>query len=155
MLDDAIKTQLKAYLERVSQPFDIVASLDGSESAQEMRALLETIASHLAGAIEGLRADALERETAVAEERGLILADTPSGRLHKALTEKQLAAAVFSFSEGLADPGFLMLGAQLGGGTNIGAALAHAAGQLGAPRRQDRAYRLGRPVPHARSRHPG
>ena len=36
------------------------------------RALLETLASHLAGAIEGLRAGALERETAVAEERGLL-----------------------------------------------------------------------------------
>jgi two-component system nitrate/nitrite sensor histidine kinase NarX len=36
------------------------------------RALLETIASHLAGGIEGLRAAALERETAVAEERGFI-----------------------------------------------------------------------------------
>lgn len=36
------------------------------------RALLETIASHLAGAIEGLRAAALQRETAMAEERGFI-----------------------------------------------------------------------------------
>jgi two-component system nitrate/nitrite sensor histidine kinase NarX len=36
------------------------------------RALLETIASHLAGAIEGLRAAALHRETAVAEERSFI-----------------------------------------------------------------------------------
>lgn len=36
------------------------------------RALLETLASHLAGAIEGLRAGALERETAVAEERSLL-----------------------------------------------------------------------------------
>jgi two-component system nitrate/nitrite sensor histidine kinase NarX len=36
------------------------------------RALLETIASHLAGAIEGLRAAALQREKAVAEERGFI-----------------------------------------------------------------------------------
>ncbi|MES2717470.1 MAG: type IV pili methyl-accepting chemotaxis transducer N-terminal domain-containing protein [Pseudomonadota bacterium] len=36
------------------------------------RALLETMASHLAGAIEGLRAAALQRETAVAEERGFI-----------------------------------------------------------------------------------
>jgi two-component system nitrate/nitrite sensor histidine kinase NarX len=36
------------------------------------RALLETIASHLAGAIEALRAAALQRETAVAEERGFI-----------------------------------------------------------------------------------
>jgi len=36
------------------------------------RALLETLASHLAGAIEALRAQALERESAVAEERGLL-----------------------------------------------------------------------------------
>jgi two-component system, NarL family, nitrate/nitrite sensor histidine kinase NarX len=36
------------------------------------RALLETIASHLAGAIESLRAAALQRETAVAEERSFI-----------------------------------------------------------------------------------
>jgi two-component system nitrate/nitrite sensor histidine kinase NarX len=36
------------------------------------RSLLETIASHLAGAIEGLRAAALQCEAAVAEERGFI-----------------------------------------------------------------------------------
>ncbi len=36
------------------------------------RALLETLASHLAGAMEGLRVDALQREAAVAEERGLL-----------------------------------------------------------------------------------
>lgn len=40
--------------------------------ADDDRALLETMASHLAGAIEGLRAAALQRETAVAEERGFI-----------------------------------------------------------------------------------
>ena len=38
----------------------------------EDRALLETLASHLAGAIESLRVGALEREAAVAEERGLL-----------------------------------------------------------------------------------
>jgi two-component system, NarL family, nitrate/nitrite sensor histidine kinase NarX len=36
------------------------------------RALLDTLASHLAGAMESLRASALERESAVAEERGLL-----------------------------------------------------------------------------------
>ena len=40
--------------------------------ADEDRVLLETIASHLAGAIESLRAAALQRETAVAEERSFI-----------------------------------------------------------------------------------
>jgi zinc protease len=43
----------------------------------------------------------------------LILADTPSGRLHKNLVEGQQAAGVFGFSEGLADPGFILFGAQL------------------------------------------
>ncbi len=38
----------------------------------EDRAWLEALASHLAGAIEGLRAQALQREAAVAEERGLL-----------------------------------------------------------------------------------
>jgi two-component system nitrate/nitrite sensor histidine kinase NarX len=42
------------------------------ELSRDDRALLETIASHLAGAIEALRAAALQRETAVAEERGFI-----------------------------------------------------------------------------------
>ncbi len=42
------------------------------ELADDDRALLETIASHLAGAIESLRVAALQRESAVAEERGFI-----------------------------------------------------------------------------------
>lgn len=40
--------------------------------APDDRALLETLASHLAGAAESLRAGALERETAVSEERSLL-----------------------------------------------------------------------------------
>jgi zinc protease len=59
---------------------------------------------------------------AAVELLNIILADTPSGRLHKALTEKQLASAVFSFSEGLHDPGFVLLGAQLGPGQDVDAA---------------------------------
>jgi two-component system nitrate/nitrite sensor histidine kinase NarX len=38
----------------------------------EERALLDALASHLASAMESLRADALEREAAIAEERGLL-----------------------------------------------------------------------------------
>lgn len=53
-----------------------------------------------------------------------VLADTPSGRLHKQLTEKQLAAVVFSFAQGLHDPGFMLLGAQLSSGQNADAARA-------------------------------
>jgi len=45
MLDEQLKTQLSAYLERVQQPFELVASLDDSETARDMRELLTTIQS--------------------------------------------------------------------------------------------------------------
>ena len=51
---------------------------------------------------------------AAVEVLGLVMGDTPSGRLHKRLTEKQLAANTFAYSQGLAEPGFAVFGAQLG-----------------------------------------
>lgn len=45
MLDTGIKEQLAAYLQRVTQPFEIVASLDDSASAREMLELLQEIES--------------------------------------------------------------------------------------------------------------
>ena len=41
MLDANIKAQLKSYLERVTQPIEIVASLDEGPKSQEMRELLQ------------------------------------------------------------------------------------------------------------------
>jgi alkyl hydroperoxide reductase subunit F len=45
MLDTNLKSQLQGYLERISQPVEIVASLDDGESSQEMLDLLEDIES--------------------------------------------------------------------------------------------------------------
>jgi len=45
MLDTNLTGQLKAYLERVREPFEMVASLDDSSSAHEMRELLEEVAA--------------------------------------------------------------------------------------------------------------
>ena len=45
MLDAAIKNQLQAYLEKLQQPIELIASLDDSPKAQEMRELLEAIAA--------------------------------------------------------------------------------------------------------------
>jgi alkyl hydroperoxide reductase subunit F len=45
MLDANIKTQLKAYLEKLVAPIELVASLDDSDKSVEMRGLLEDIAS--------------------------------------------------------------------------------------------------------------
>ncbi|RIX39626.1 MAG: FAD-binding protein, partial [Rhodocyclales bacterium GT-UBC] len=45
MLDAPIKAQLKAYLEKLQRPIELVASLDDSAKAQEMFGLLQDIAS--------------------------------------------------------------------------------------------------------------
>ncbi|MDR3411839.1 MAG: alkyl hydroperoxide reductase subunit F [Formivibrio sp.] len=45
MLGTTIKTQLKAYLERLVNPIELIASLDASATAQEMRDLLLEIAT--------------------------------------------------------------------------------------------------------------
>ena len=45
MLDAAIKEQLAAYLQRVTLPFEIIASLDDSAAAREMLELLQEIES--------------------------------------------------------------------------------------------------------------
>ncbi|MES2089978.1 MAG: alkyl hydroperoxide reductase subunit F [Pseudomonadota bacterium] len=55
MLDDTLKAQLGAYLERVQQPFEIVASLSDSENSREMLDLLQTIV--------GLRGDKITLKT--------------------------------------------------------------------------------------------
>lgn len=44
MLDTNTKAQLAAYLQRISQPVEIVASLDDSPASQDMRSLLKDIA---------------------------------------------------------------------------------------------------------------
>ncbi|MGD9834472.1 MAG: M16 family metallopeptidase, partial [Piscinibacter sp.] len=63
-------------------------------------------------------------DSAAADLLALILGDSPSGRLHKRLTEKQLAAATFGESFGLAEPSLLLLGAQLPPGADPSAARA-------------------------------
>jgi len=45
VLDNDLKTQLGAYLQRVQQPFELVASLDDSETSKQTLELLQTIQS--------------------------------------------------------------------------------------------------------------
>lgn len=44
MLDDAIKAQLKAYLEKVVYPIEIIANVDSGEQSKEVLALVQDIA---------------------------------------------------------------------------------------------------------------
>ncbi|TXT41215.1 MAG: alkyl hydroperoxide reductase subunit F [Comamonadaceae bacterium] len=55
MLDQDLKTQLAAYLQRVVQPFEMVASLDDSDTSRDMLSLLQTI--------QGLRSDMISLKT--------------------------------------------------------------------------------------------
>ena len=45
MLDATIQSQLAAYLQRLKHPVELIASLDDSEAAREMRTLLEEVAA--------------------------------------------------------------------------------------------------------------
>jgi alkyl hydroperoxide reductase subunit F len=45
MLDENVKSQLKSYLERLTRPIELVASVDEGDSSREMSALLEDIAA--------------------------------------------------------------------------------------------------------------
>ena len=49
----------------------------------------------------------------------MVLGDTPSGRLHKRLTETKLAASTFAFAWSLHDPSVLLMGAQLAPGQDV------------------------------------
>ncbi|MES1988835.1 MAG: alkyl hydroperoxide reductase subunit F, partial [Pseudomonadota bacterium] len=44
-LDSSIKTQLQTYLQMLREPIALVASLDDSDGAKEMKELLEEITS--------------------------------------------------------------------------------------------------------------
>lgn len=50
---------------------------------------------------------------------GLVMGDTPSGRLHRRLTEQGLAAGTFAWPAALRDPGFVFFGATLPPGGDV------------------------------------
>jgi NADH-dependent peroxiredoxin subunit F len=79
MLDDTLKAQLGAYLERVTQPFEIVASLSDSESSRDTLELLQTIV--------GLRSDKITLRTDGQDAR------KPSFTLQRTGTDTQLRFA--------------------------------------------------------------
>jgi len=78
MLDDTLKTQLAAYLERVTLPIEMVASLGDDSNSTDMRALLQTI--------QGLRSDKITLRTDGNDAR------KPSFTLQRAGTATSLPA---------------------------------------------------------------
>lgn len=58
-------------------------------------------------------------EFAAVEMLASVLGDTPGGRLHKRVVEKQLAAQTFAFAWDLAEPGMMFFGAGLAPGQDV------------------------------------
>jgi alkyl hydroperoxide reductase subunit F len=79
MLDDTLKTQLAAYLERVTLPMELVASLGDDSNSADVRALLQTIV--------GLRSDKITLRTDGTDAR------KPSFTLQRAGTDTSLRFA--------------------------------------------------------------
>ena len=83
MLDDNLKRQLKAYLEKVTQPFEIVASLDDGAKSKELHGLLTDIVGltdKITLKLDGQ--DARRPSFAVnrsGEETGVVFAGLPMG----------------------------------------------------------------------------
>ncbi len=84
MLDATLKQQLQTYLERVTQPIDIVASLDDSDASREMLELLQDVASLSPLITLEQRRDDVERKPSFAlnrkgERTGVRFAGVPMG----------------------------------------------------------------------------
>ncbi|KQW76278.1 alkyl hydroperoxide reductase subunit F [Methylibium sp. Root1272] len=84
MLDAALKTQLKSYLEKVEHPIDIVASVDEGDKSKELLALLNDIAELSARITLSVRRDDDERKPSFSLNRpggqiGLRFAGLPMG----------------------------------------------------------------------------
>jgi alkyl hydroperoxide reductase subunit F len=69
MLDTHLKTQLKGYLERISEPVQITASLDDSDQSREMLELLNDIESVSGRITVEVRRDDAERKPSFALAR--------------------------------------------------------------------------------------
>lgn len=84
MLDANVKTQLKGYLANVTQPIEIIASLDDSDSSRELQSLLNDIAEQSDKISLRESADAAARKPSFALNRigsdmGVAFAGLPMG----------------------------------------------------------------------------
>jgi alkyl hydroperoxide reductase subunit F len=84
MLDDSIKAQLAAYFERITQPIELIASLDDSQGAQEIRELVTEVAAVAPAKITARFDGMFERKpsfqiTRVGQNMGVHFAAVPMG----------------------------------------------------------------------------
>ena len=84
MLDDSTKAQLAGYFERISQPIELIASLDDSSGAADIRELVSEIAAIAPDKISARFDGQFERKpsfqiTRVGHDMGVHFAALPMG----------------------------------------------------------------------------
>ena len=84
MLDDSVKAQLAAYCERITQPIELIASLDDSSAAADIRELVTEIAAVAPGKITARFDGSFERKpsfqiTRTGQNMGVHFAALPMG----------------------------------------------------------------------------
>ena len=84
MLDASLKTQLQAYLERLTRPVHLVASLDDGDSSAQMLQLLQDIEALSPKVSLEVRRDDAQREE--------ILGACPRQRLQRGQAERLMRA---------------------------------------------------------------
>jgi zinc protease len=107
-----------APIPKPQRALDVTYTLDAVQDGERQVTLRRSGGTPVLYAAYHLPAGA-HPDFAAAELLALILGDAPSGRLHRALVDKQLAASVFGFAWDLAEPGPLFVGAQLAPGQDV------------------------------------
>jgi zinc protease len=117
----AIVAQDFGAVARPAQPLPRLYTLDPAQDGEREVTLRRRGGSPvLMAAYHGV--PAAHPDHAAVELLVQVLADEPGGRLHRLLTERQLAAATWGWAAGLHDPGYLVFGAQLAPGQDVAAA---------------------------------
>ncbi|MCZ2290770.1 MAG: alkyl hydroperoxide reductase subunit F, partial [Burkholderiales bacterium] len=84
MLDDSIKAQLASYFERITHPVELIASLDDSTGAAQIRELITEIAAIAPDKISARTDGSYERRpsfqiTRAGQDMGVHFAAVPMG----------------------------------------------------------------------------
>lgn len=114
----AVVSQTFGKIGKPSRKLPTLYTLDPSQDGERSVTLRRVGGSPLMFAAYHVSAGA-DPDYAPMEVLAYVMGDTPSGRLHKRLTEKQLAAGTFAFAQAMHDPGYAMFGAEFAPGQDV------------------------------------
>jgi zinc protease len=114
----AMVSQTFGKIKKPTRKLPTLYTLDPSQDGERSVTLRRVGGSPLMFAAYHVSAGA-DPDYAPMEVLVYVMGDTPSGRLHKRLTEKQLAAGTFAFAQAMHDPGYAMFGVEFAPGQDV------------------------------------